>query len=68
MSGEHDSPPIRGLYTDLEGVRLPVTNLFDHNGEETHDISACHHYVAGPTPFGEWIVALVNVLPLVSLN
>ncbi len=39
----------------LEGDLIPITNLFNEQGEEVTDIDQAFTFVAGPLPDGQWL-------------
>jgi len=41
-------------FVDLNGVRLPITNMFDAEGEETELLEEARKIVVGPTTTGDF--------------
>lgn len=44
----------------LDGEAIPVTNLFDEDGDEVTEWEEAFTFVAGPLPDGTWLSALTG--------
>ena len=44
----------------VDGFPIPITQIFDENGEETDDFDECHAVVAGPLPSGGWLACDID--------
>ena len=51
-----------------DGQSLPITNLFDSNGEECEDVDEAVTAVAGPDKNGLWICINFSVMEKVTLQ
>jgi hypothetical protein len=44
----------KGLAFLDDGTAVPVTNMFDSDGQDTDDFTESASFVAGPGPGGQW--------------
>lgn len=51
--------PIRQV-TLIDGEHVPITNMFDLDGDDTDDWREAFRIVAGPTREGKWIASLTT--------